>query len=909
MRLRFRIQYHTAWGQQLYVCGSSAELGKWDEAKARPMTYLADGHWALDLDLSSEAEALAYKYMIKHQDHDKSEWEFGENRTLSFPTSAPEEVIVEDQWRSTNSPQQALHTDLFQKILLKRPPTRPSRKSPLKAPFLHRFQLFAPNLSANEVVAITGSDPALGGWTTSKAVILSGRDAPLWSIDIALAAPDKPLEYKFVVLQKQDRTVVQWEAGDNRRLAPVYSPAKSRLFCVTADSFRTTQHWRGTGVAIPVFSLRSKSGTGVGEFTDLKLLVDWATRTGMSMIQILPVNDTISTGTWTDSYPYAAISVFALHPIYANLEEMGQLKDEKAKSAWEKKRSQLNQLPEVDYEGVMAIKNFYFEQLFAQDWKRVSKTKAYLRFFEDNQHWLTPYAVFCSLRDQYGTVNFSEWPEHARYDADAITALADPASPHFDQIALHYFIQFHLDQQLCAVKAYAAQQRVGLKGDIPIGIYRHSVDAWVAPHLYNMEGQAGAPPDAFATAGQNWGFPTYDWEEMAKDGFAWWKARLIHLSRYFDSFRIDHILGFFRIWQIPIEQVQGILGQFNPALPFHREELSNRGLWFDEDRLIRPYIRDHFLEEFVGEYAEAVTAEFLEERPSEPGRYDFKAAYATQRQVEAYLATQILAFPEKAAYYEAIREGLYGLIAQVILLPYPGSQGAAFSPRIAMHFTKSYEALEESTKAILNELYLDFFYHRHESFWRDQAMIKLPAIKEATNMLVCGEDLGMVPECVPGVMEELGLLSLEIQRMPKASHKAFEHPSDAPYLSVISTSTHDMSTVRGWWEEDREVTQQFFNQILGHHGGAPYYCEPWVARDIVQQHLYSPAMWTILPIQDFLAIDGDLRRENPLEEQINVPANPKHYWRYRLHLTLEDLLKASAFNKDLAEMISASGRQ
>lgn len=226
-----------------------------------------------------------------------------------------------------------------------------------------------------------------------------------------------------------------------------------------------------------------------------------------------------------------------------------------------------------------------------------------------------------------------------------------------------------------------------------------------------------------------------------------------------------------------------------------------------------------------------------------------------------------------------------------------------------MHFTKSYKELDPGTKSVLDRLYVDFFYHRHESFWRDQAMVKLPAIKEATNMLVCGEDLGMVPECVPGVMDELGILSLEIQRMPKNSEKEFDHPADAPYLSVISTSTHDMPTIRGWWEEDQAVSQKFFNQILGHQGGAPFYCEPWIARDVVFQHLYSPAMWAIIPIQDLLAIDGKIRRKDPLREQINVPANPTHYWRYRLHFTLEELLAENEFNRTVEGMITASGRK
>lgn len=874
------------------------------------MTYLADGYWDLDLNPEASPETVEYKYFVKHEYGGGVEWEFGGNRILDIPQTQPEEMVIQDHWRSKEAEENTLYTSLFTDILLKRPKSRPSRKAATPAAFIHRFQVYAPSVQPDQVLGIVGNDTALGDWNPSKTIFLKDDNYPLWSVDIALKEAGSPIEFKFVIADKKSRAIIHWETGDNRYIAPEYGQSTSRLVCYTADSFRHPHDkWRGTGVAIPVFSLRSEVGTGVGEFSDLKLLIDWAVETKMSMVQILPVNDTVATHTWTDSYPYAAISVFALHPIYASLEKMGRLKDEKAMARWEKKRKQLNKLPEVDYEEVMKIKSSYFKQLFDQDWKKTARSKAFTSFFAENKHWLEPYAVFCSLRDTYGTVKFSEWPKHSEYNQKAIAKLASPTSKTYEAVAIHYFIQFHLDQQLLEVKEYAGKQRVAIKGDIPIGIYRHSVDAWVSPHLYNMNGQAGAPPDAFATAGQNWGFPTYDWQEMATDGFTWWRERLIQLSRYFDSFRIDHILGFFRIWQIPIDQVQGILGQFNPALPFYRDELSNHGLWFDEDRMAKPYIKDHFLGDFVGIHTESVKQEFLNARPYEPGRYDMKPEFATQRQVESYIESQVQAYPESKEYYNEVKEGIYGLISQVIFLPYPGSDGHAFSPRIAMHYTKSYEELDPGTKAVLNKLYIDFFYHRHESFWRDQAMVKLPAIKEATNMLVCGEDLGMVPECVPGVMDELGILSLEIQRMPKDSAKEFDHPAAAPYLSVISTSTHDMPTIRGWWEEDQAVSQKFFNQILGHHGGAPFHCEPWIARDIIFQHLYSPAMWTILPLQDFLAIDGKIRREDPLQEQINVPANPTHYWRYRLHFTLEQLLAEKEFNRTIEGMIAASGRQ
>ena len=225
-----------------------------------------------------------------------------------------------------------------------------------------------------------------------------------------------------------------------------------------------------------------------------------------------------------------------------------------------------------------------------------------------------------------------------------------------------------------------------------------------------------------------------------------------------------------------------------------------------------------------------------------------------------------------------------------------------------MEQTLSYQALDDYSKHKLWDLYVNYFYQRQDDLWRKKAMQKLPGLKSSTNMLVCGEDLGMVPNCVPDVMNELGILSLEIQRMPKQVHLEFSHPGDAPYLSVITPSTHDMSTLRGWWEEDPIKTQHYYNNILGHQGKAPVYCEAYLNKEIVQQHLYSPAMWSIFQLQDILGISATLRRQNPNDERINLPSNPKNHWKYRMHLSLEDLLKQGEFNDQLKNIVTASGR-
>jgi 4-alpha-glucanotransferase len=559
----------------------------------------------------------------------------------------------------------------------------------------------------------------------------------------------------------------------------------------------------------------------------------------------------------------------------------------------------------VDYEPVMNAKWKFLRQLYQQEKKAFLADAGYREFYASQADWLVPYAAFSALRDRFGTADFQQWPAEFRSPQNLRELTAETA-PDYDDYGLFFFTQFHLDQQLREAVAYARSRGVVLKGDLPIGIYRHSVDAWTQPELYHLDRQAGAPPDDFSTTGQNWRFPTYNWERMAQDGYAWWKQRMGHLSRYFDALRIDHILGFFRIWEMPIESVEGLLGHFAPALPLHRHEIERRLGWFDYSRLCEPYIRWHMLQDIFQGEAQAVFDEYLYD--ASYGRIHLKEHVDNQRKIEAYIAQKVAAGPEHANYFAWLQKGLFQLVNEVLFVP---AGNDFYHPRITLNKSYSFRELDsdEDRRRLYDDIYVDFFFRRHEEFWRQQGLVKLPPVRYATEMLICGEDLGMVPASVPGVMKELGILGLNIQRMPANPETEFGHPDAAPYLSVVTTSSHDMSTVRGWWEEDRVRTQRFFETILGHWREiAPFYCEPWVAREILVQHLHSPAMWAIFPLQDLLAMDNHLRRPNPHDEQINVPSNPTHFWKYRLHLPLEELVDAIGFNEPLRAMVAASGR-
>lgn len=902
MQLHFFMRFSTHWGQKFSIRGNIPQLGKGMRGMAVPMEYLDGNTWKLTLHLKSRQPfTLIYKYILQDEKEGNDTEEWGEDREITIDPDQFDTVRCMDYWNHSGDVGNAFLTAPFQEVLLKR--NRAGSTGINKKVYTHLFRVKAPLLKEGEVLCMTGSNTALGNWNT-KRPLLSGRDAsPWWTAKISLKPTDFPLQYKYGIYNQETGKFLDFESGDNRLLE---GPVPPKTLTVVSDGFARFTHrtWRGTGMSIPVFSIRTRDGFGTGEFHDIKLLADWAKQVGIKLLQILPVNDTTATLTWKDSYPYAAISAFALHPLYLHLPAVGKLDDQDPlQKQYLREQKTLNGLPETDYEAVLRYKLEYLKTLYLQQKARFLAEKDYLEFFEDNKYWLIPYAAFCYLRDKFKTADSSQWGKYSRYDAAMARHLVSPRQEHFDAIAVYYFMQYHLHRQLRDVVAYAHGQGIVLKGDIPIGIYRYSADAWVTPDQYFMDTQSGAPPDDFAVKGQNWGFPTYNWERMEEDGFAWWKKRFRQMAAYFDAFRIDHILGFFRIWQIPASAIEGILGHFYPAIPVSLEEFAARGIWFDYDRFCLPYITAPVLHDLFGPEAESVKEYFMIRL--EGGRYRLKPEFATQALVAQYFQRR----EERTATFNGeIKAGLFMLLSNVLFFEEKGSGRKQFHPRYGMENTVSFQVLDRPAREKLRELYVDYFYRRQDDFWRRQAMRKLPAIKKATNMLICGEDLGMVPRAVPGVMKDLGILSLEIQRMPKNPATEFFHPKDAPYLSVVTPATHDMSTIRGWWMEDRDSTQRFYNTLLGRQGEAPGCCEPRVVKDIILQHLNSPAMWAIFQLQDLLGMSGELRRENPDDERINIPGIANYYWRYRMHIPLEDLIKDITFNGRLKECIRSSGR-
>ena len=818
MRIVFNLEYQTTFGEELAL--NILLDGKTEQHK---MSTLDGCHWMCELSKSVKTKThIDYFYCVMRGDEQtRCEW-LTEPHRLEFVATKGARYTVYDHW--IDIPEDSfLYSSAFTECVAAR-----KRKMSEESAYAKtvRLKVRAPQLRWNERLAIIGGSDALGNWEALRALNMAEHENNEWVISLDADTLPDTIEFKFVSLDEEIDVTPLWETGINRTMTIPKLEEGEVIVYELPQAFFPVYPWKGAGTVIPIFSLRSEGSFGVGDFGDLQKMIDWCAKTRQRVLQVLPINDTNMTYTWQDSYPYNSISIYALHPQYTDFRQLPPLKDKERKAYYEALQKELNALPQIDYERMNNAKLGYLRELFAQEGSKMMKTEAFKTFFEQNKEWLVPYAAFCHYRDMYGTASFTEWPDHKTFTEKERESMSKATTKIYKEVAFWYFVQFNLDQQMRAAHAYARKQRVILKGDIPIGISRDGVEAWVEPKYFNLNGQAGAPPDAFSADGQNWGFPTYNWDVMLADGCQWWVRRFRKMAEYFDAYRIDHVLGFFRIWEIPMPHKSGLMGQFSPALGMSVEEIGAYGVEFNEGL----FLVDH-------------------------------------------------------------------------------KRSDRWHPRIAVQYQEAYTQLSEDQKYHFNQLYNDYFYRRNNQFWYTEAMKKLPKLTQATRMLVCAEDLGMVPDCVPWVMNELRILSLEIQSMPKDPTTRFGHLSRNPYRSVDTISTHDMATLRQWWDEDEERTQNYFNTMLYRGGPAPHPLPDWLAKDIVSRHLTSPSMLCLISFQDWLSIDEKLRLPDANAERINIPANPRHYWRYRMHLTIEQLLAADELNEEISTLIIQSGRK
>ena len=874
MKLKFTIRYRTAWGESLHV---ALQLYSKD-GTVRQQNYMMqtdDGElWTLEAMMMASRQHpvshIVYRYQVEDADGTvlRKEWDLVPRM---YYYDDAQEYVFPDEWRDRPLAYH-LYSSAYRTTTQKDASNHHDEVRPERLPLFRKtvmFRVSAPQLKQGQAVAVCGSHPAIGSWNATRYQLMTPIGQSEWMLTVNAMGWLLPVEYKYVVIDTQTHDLVRWEEGDNRQIVPVGQPdsqnpeiADGQVLVLYGGSLRLSEDlWRVAGVSIPVFSLRSEHSYGVGDFGDLRRMVDWAVATGMKAIQLLPVNDTTIYRKWADSCPYNIISTMALHPHYIDLEAAGTLRSKQKMTQFMRRRQELNALPLSDYEAVERVKTEYLELLYAEQGKKVQEQKEYKAFVKENAEWLKPYAEFRAEDEDYVA-----------------------------------YVQYLLHQQLTDAARYARENGVFLKGDLPVGICRNSVEVRQHPEYFHLDSQTGAPPDFFSNLGQNWGFPTYNWSEPLMHMM---RRRLKHLSNYFDAIRLDHVLGYFRIWEIPYEAVYGVLGHFSPALPLTVDEIEYFGLPFRKELMTRPFISDKLIDKLFGIHADYVRDHFLVRKVY--NFYDLKDEFSTQRRVGAYFEGRK---DENSLW---IRDGLMRLLANVLFVE-DTRQTGMYHPRIGANNEPVFDALSSEEKDAYLRLYNNYFFQRHSFFWGQQALKRLPVILGDSQMLVCAEDLGMLPDCVGPVLDELRILTLELQMMPKQYGFEYGHLEANPVRSVCTITTHDMAPLRLWWQENPDRRQRYYVTMLQKEGRAPEQLPAHLAEEIIARHLYCPSMLCILQLQDWLAMDAELRSKHPQDERVNSPADTNNRWQYRMHVTIEQLMAATRFNSKLKTMIQRSKR-
>lgn len=883
MRLHFNIEYNTNWGEIIAV--ELRYLRK--DSKIRSLNLVMntdDGsHWFLDADINPHGmqqgiQWFEYTYHLKKDDVTlRSEWNAVPRR---YAADMTHDYVLHDQWRDFPLPYH-LFSSAYSVIMKEE---KDAEFGAIDVPLFKKtlvFKVSAPQLKKGERLALLGNQPALGSWNESHYIAMQKANRYEWILSMNADAFHYPLEYKYVVIDDLSNTLKQWEEGDNRRFdIAVPGNATSRddmaasyVHILYADALRICEpSWKIAGISVPLFSLRSDKSCGVGDFGDLKQLVDWCVRCGLHVIQLLPINDTLHTGKWSDSDPYNIVCSFALHPHYANIESIGIIKDEKLMTQYRRQIRELNSLPLYDYEKVHLVKTSYLHRLFAQQGCEDLKKIECMHFAEGNKDWLADYAAYCSL--------------------------------HTDDMPYEYFVwtQWHLHRQLLEVAEYARSKGVILKGDLPVGVKPDGVDFSKHPDMFFSDRTMGTPPGRENPIGCNWNFPVYNFNAIIDGkGEVWWQRRLSWMEQYFDAVRIDHVMAFFCMWTINANDKWGVLGHFSPSLPFSVDEIEYYGLQFKKDFMTKPFINDTIISRYFGVHAQYVKDNFLINKKY--GMYALRTEISTQSLIDKYFRG---ASDESSVW---IRDSLMRLVTNVLFIE-DESYPAMYHPRILAFNEPIFLALGDDEREAFMRLYNNYYYERHNHLWRDNASKLLSKLFCKTKMLLCAEDLGMLPSCVSEVLSDHRILSLEIQTLPKYIGEEFTHLSQNPVRSVCTFSTHDMSPLRLWWKENPSRKQRYYTTVMMREGSAPDTITPQLAEEIIARHIYSPSMLCIMQIQDYLAMDTNPRNDSlPLSaERINIPSDAYNRWQYRIPVSIEKLMENKVLSAKIFNLTKHSKR-
>lgn len=918
--LTFRTRYATYPGQMLFIVGDHPLLGRWSRENALAMRYLPDRsgddfNWEVQITLTTPSGpvAMEYKYIVLTSAREPGDapcdvryekdasicWDTGPNRRISVENPGMERLSVAtaDLFQAPISILQHLFfkgtfTDIVYRHEIDR--RRGIVSNPHKrGVMLLRLRVIAIQVAPSRRVMVTGSHPLFKNWRKYKE--MEPIDSIYWEFCVEIPRDTPQFDYKYVI--RDEDGVIEWEERDNRRYLPSW---RGEDVVVYHDWLfqRQPTLFKGAGLLVPLFAVHSEKSVGrIGEFDDLKLLIDLAVKANLLMLQLLPMQDVNCYFAKDEGSPSKQVSAFAFNPMYLTLRNV-------------KGYEELEEPFERDFATVTKFKYRVLKDIFE---KRLDKdelivSNGFVSFVNFSQYWLPSYCAWCTIRDQAIAESPGEVPNWPPITSITLPDLLEPPCDDFTTGCLfHAWVQFLCHQQLCEVRDYAAVNRVVLSCALTIGQNMNSSDSWTHPELFDKNYTIGSPPDIFSFHGQNWFYPAWNWDAMRAEDFMWLRKQIIHREQYFQAAMFDHPLGLFRCWSIPSTTDNPLFGHFVPSIPIDIKDLYDLQIR-DVGRLCRPLFPINDILSFP--MSEDTKEKLINALATcENGTWRFRSEFESDRQIIQVLKRQFKksCSLDERLQFNLVKKILLSYFESVCLIPDQKEPHRKYYPRYSMTDSVVFNSLPERDAQVLYKLFVDFYYRTNIGLWHDQGHLKLSVLANS-QMQIFGYDLGVPLNDEEKLLHRVGICSFHVQRVPRESTLRFDMTNTFPYLSVCSPSSQDLPHLSSWWKRDQADVQQFYYQILKMKGIVPPRLTPEIAKGIIDLHMKSGSMWCVVLFEDLLALSKDFHDVTDLDTWINDPAHDNS-WSYRLDISLNDLLNGhNAWLETIRDLVEQAQR-
>jgi len=761
-------------------------------------------------------------------------------------------------------------------------------KSSLSGNVVVHFRIMALQVPKQFMLYITGSSQFFGNWTRFEP--LRPIDELYWEFSFEIPSSIPMFEYKYLMIDPSNHNIY-WEHRPNRFFR--FPQNNTQIYLIHDWLFKQpANRFHGAGITISLYSIHShQSFMGIGELYDLKLLIDWAVLANMSLIQLLPIMDIFYSNTDHLSHSNIPISAFAINPLYLTLRNIG---------GYEGIRS----INRGDPVSVRKIKMDCLKSIFSkQDINQLRSDPMFIKYINDNQYWIHSYSMWCAIRDEcLENGKDVEWPV---FNAQMNSCVLDSNDSSLTIGCLfNAWVQYQCHIQLMEISSYAKENGIVLSCIMTIGQRKNSADIWTHPEFFDLNNTIGAPPDIFSFHGQNWGYPSWNWEEMKKDGYQWLREQMSFRERYFQACQFDHPLGFFRCWAIPTDTENPLFGHFVPSNPIDIKDLQDLQIR-DIARLCRPLFPISDVLSFA--LPEPVKEKIINLLAvCEGGIWKFRSKYTTDTSIKEVIKQLTEGLDEvQKLQYNLAEKILLSHFESVCLIPDREQPHKKYYPRFSMTDSTVFRSLPERDAQVLYKLFVDFYYRINLQLWHEQGQHKL-SVLASSSMQFFGYDLGASLNDEEKILHRVGICSYRVQRVPRESIQRFDGTNNFPYMSVCSPTPHDLPHLTLWWRQEQADAQLFYHQFLKKGDVAPLILTPDIASGIIQLHLSSDSMWCMFVFDDLLSIESEF--DSVISNLwINDPSCDNKF-RYRMKLSLNDLLAHKEWIKNLSKLIENSHR-